>query len=106
MHAATDKRKVLRSEIITVLQSLGNSIYKTIMWHMNTRGVFSNPEVIDIDVFYNNLQVLLGPLTDEILEMTFKQLKQKYGIREYHDLSSKTTAYDKIRIWLNEMESE
>jgi hypothetical protein len=105
MHAAaTDKSKVLRSEIVAVMQSLGNSIYKTIMWHMNSKGVFSNPEEIDIDAFYKNLQILLGPLTDEIMEMTLKQLKQKYGVRESEDLPSRATAYDKIQRWLGEIE--
>ncbi len=72
------------------------------MWHMNNRGVFSNPDLIDIKVFYDNLEELLGPLSDEILVMTLKNLQRKYGIKENKSLASTTTPLERIQKWLNE----
>lgn len=96
-----DRQKLLRIEINEVLLSLGNSINKTIMWHMNNRGVFSSPKMIDLQIFYNNLEELLGPLSDEILIMTLKNLQKKYGIKDNKSLPSTTTPLERIQRWLN-----
>jgi hypothetical protein len=96
-----DRHRLLRIEINEVLLSLGNSINKTIMWHMNNRGVFSNPKLIDLQIFYDNLEELLGPLSDEILVMTLKNLQKKYGIKDDKSLPSTTTPLERIQGWLN-----
>lgn len=101
-HLDKDRHKLLRNEINEVLQSLGNSINNTIMWHMNNRGVFSNPDLIDIKVFYDNLEELLGPLSDEILAMTLKNLQKKYGINDDKNLPSTITPLERIQKWLGE----
>lgn len=76
---------ILRQSIDDAIQSLGGPIHKTITWYMNSRGVFSDPKKIDISFFYSNLQELLGPGADMIMEETWEQLQKRYGTKVGHD---------------------
>lgn len=77
-----DRNALLRQTMERVLSELGPSIQKTIMWHMNNRGVFSDPNYLDFEVVYRNLEELLGPLSDEITDMTWEHLQKDYGARD------------------------
>lgn len=70
---------ILRQSIDAAIKSLGGPIHKTITWYMDTRGVFSDPKKIDINTFYSNLQDLVGPGADLIMEETWELLKKRCG---------------------------
>lgn len=77
---------ILRKSIDAAIESLGGPIHKTITWYMDSRGVFSDPKKIDINFFYSNLQELLGPGADMIMEETWERLQKRYGTNAGHDL--------------------
>lgn len=94
---AQTKNQVLRKTMDGVLSELGPSIQKTIMWHMNNRGVFSDPDHLDFEVIYRNLEELLGPLSDEIADMTWDKLRKEYGAT---DDSRFKKSMDRIKYWM------
>jgi hypothetical protein len=98
-----DKNSTLRHAIDETLVSLGPSIQDTIMWHMNNRGVFSNPKFLSIDSLYENLLELMGPYAEEIIDLTWEQLQKKYGAQS--NLKSRKTI-DKIKAWLDSERGE
>lgn len=74
-----------------VIRSLGESISKTIMWHMNNSGVFSRSTRFDIKDFYSNLSELIGPgVADMIMELTAEQLQTHCGKAAKHDVMRST----------------
>ncbi|MCI0559288.1 MAG: hypothetical protein MN733_12400, partial [Nitrososphaera sp.] len=46
---------LLRKALDETIYALGGPIYKTITWHMNNRGLFSDAKSIDVSDFYSNL---------------------------------------------------
>ena len=92
-----DRNNALRQTVDETLISLGPSIQETIMWHMNNRGIFSNPKFLSIDLLYENLQELMGPYAEEIMNLTWEQLQKKYGA--HTSVKSKSTI-EKIKEWL------
>jgi hypothetical protein len=96
-----EHNSIARRAIEEVLISLGPSIEKTIMWHMNNRGVFANPQSLDILTIYTNLQELMGPYAEEIVEMTWERLESKYGAFSQKPSSK---PIEKIKEWLTEEE--
>ena len=92
-----DRNSTLRHAVDDTLISLGPSIQETVMWHMNNRGVFSDPRFLSIDLLYENLLELMGPYAEEIIDLTWEQLQKKY--RAHSDLKSRKTI-DKIKTWL------
>jgi hypothetical protein len=76
---------ILRQSIDVALKSLGEPIHKTITWYMNSRGVFSDPKKIDINFFYSNLQELVGPGADMIMEETWEQFQKHCGAKAGKD---------------------
>lgn len=72
-----DCQVLLRQSIDAAIASLGGPIHKTITWYMNSRGVFSDPRKIDINIFYSKLQELLGPGADMIMEETCEHLQKR-----------------------------
>lgn len=79
-----DSQTILRQAIDAAMYSLGGPIHKTITWHMNNRGIFSDSNKIDIDFFYSNLQELLGPGADLIMEETWEQLHKRCRSKGYN----------------------
>jgi hypothetical protein len=75
----SSSQDILREAIDAAIGSLGGPIHKTISWYMDSRGVFSNQKKIDINFFYSNLQELLGPGADMIMEETWEHLQKRYG---------------------------
>lgn len=69
---------LLRRSIDETIHSLGGPIYKTITWHMNSKGLFSESNTIDIRAFYNNLKELVGPGADMIMEEAWQKVKKNY----------------------------
>ena len=59
---------VYRKTIDDAISSLGGPIHKTIVWHMNNRGIFGDAEKVDTSLFYQNLKELLGQGADMIME--------------------------------------
>lgn len=92
-----NRNSILRHAVDETLVSLGPSIQETVMWHMNNRGVFSDPRFVSIDALYRNLVELMGPYAEEIIDLTWEQLQKKYGA--HSDLRSRKTI-DKIKTWL------
>ena len=83
---SNEGQAVLRQAIDAAMGSLGGPIHKTLTWYMDSRGVFSDPKKIDINFFYSNLQELLGPGADMIMEETWEQLQKRYGTKTGHNL--------------------
>jgi len=77
MQNDADATVLVRRAIDSAIQSLGGPIHKTILWHMNNRGIFSDPTKIDISSFYSNLQELVGPGADMIMEEAWQKLKNQ-----------------------------
>lgn len=69
-------KDIIRKAIDDAISSLGGPIHKTITWHMNNRGVFSNPDKLDINFFWDNLKELLGPGADMILEEAWQNVRK------------------------------
>lgn len=69
---------LLRKVLDETIYSLGGPIHKTITWHMNNRGLLSDPKKIDITAFYVNLKELVGPGADMIMEEAWQKLKKQY----------------------------
>jgi hypothetical protein len=77
---------LLRKALDETIRSLGGPISKTIMWHMNNRGVFSDSKDIDIKAFYSNLKELIGPGADMIMDEVWQKIKKEQGIQlDYRD---------------------
>jgi hypothetical protein len=87
---------ILRQSIEAAIESLGGPIHKTITWYMNSRGVFSDPQKVDINFFYSNLRELVGPGADMIMEETWEHLQKSYGARVDKD-SAKRSPLEKIQ---------
>jgi len=69
-------RDIVRKAIDDAISSLGGPIHKTITWHMNNRGVFSDPDKLDVNLFYDNLKELMGPGADMILEEAWQNVRK------------------------------
>jgi len=84
LQEASDKRGnngnhlLLRKALDETIYSLGGPIHKTITWHMNNRGLLSDPKRIDITAFYKNLKELVGPGADMIMEDAWQKLRKQY----------------------------
>lgn len=96
--AGNNAQAILRQSIDSAIQSLGGPIHKTITWYMNSRGVFSDPRKIDINLFYSNLQELVGPGADMIMEETWEHLQKTYGTKsKTNDHMIKSSPLEKIQ---------
>lgn len=69
-------KDIVRKAIDDAISSLGGPIHKPITWHMNNRGGFSNPDILDINFFWDNLKELLGPGADMILEEAWQNVRK------------------------------
>ena len=87
---------MLRQALDETIYSLGGPIHKTITWHMNNKGLFSDSNNIDLQAFYSNLKELVGPGADMIMEDTWTWLQKKHGLRPSRDLL-KTPPLERIR---------
>lgn len=88
---SNEGQDILRQSIDAAIQSLGGPIHKTITWYMNSRGVFSNPKKIDISFFYSNLQELLGPGAEMIMEETLEHMQKRCGTKSGQDMIKSST---------------
>ena len=86
----------LRQAIDAAIESLGGPIHKTITWYMGSKGVFSDPKKIDINLFYSNLQELLGPGADMIMEETWEHLQKRFGTKAGH-YTAKASPLERIQ---------
>ena len=83
MQDANDKKHngsnqvLLRQALDETIYSLGGPIYKTITWHMNNKGLFSDSQNIDLRAFYVNLKELVGPGADMIMEEAWQKLRKR-----------------------------
>lgn len=68
---------LLRQALDETMYSLGGPIYKTITWHMNSRGLFGDASSLDLKAFYLNLKELIGPGADMIMEEAWQKLKKQ-----------------------------
>lgn len=93
-----DRHAILRHMFDKELMSLGSSIYQTIMWYMDGRGVFSNPRAVDVQSLYANLREIVGPHADMIMDMVWAGLEKQHGARD----PEKKQSLGKIAKWLDE----
>ena len=67
---------ILHEAISSSLLSLGDSIMKTIVWHLNAQGVFLDSKTeIRIDRLNDHLQAIVGNLADDVMDEILKRLK-------------------------------
>ena len=109
MQDANDKKHsganqlLLRQALDETMHSLGGPIYKTITWHMNSRGLFSDSQSIDLPAFYLNLKELVGPGADMIMEEAWQKLKKR---SKTHDSGNGTPLDRMIRLMGSEGEAQ
>lgn len=72
---------LLRQALDDTIQSLGGPIYKTITWHMNNKGLFSDSMSIDLKAFYINLKELIGPGADMIMEEAWQKIRKQAKVQ-------------------------
>ena len=75
------KQLLLREVLDETIYSLGGPIHKTITWHMNNKGLFSDSQSIDLNAFYLNLKELVGPGADMIMEEAWQKLRKRSKLR-------------------------
>lgn len=100
MHSSmeSDRNATFKHAFDKELESLGSSIHQTIMWHINRRGLFSDPRNVDIHSLYSNLEEILGPLADMIMDMTWTYLIKNHGAI---DEEKSKKSFEKISRWLD-----
>lgn len=110
MQDANDKknsgknRVLLQQALDETINSLGGPIYKTITWHMNSKGLFTDSQNLDLKAFYINLRELIGPGADMIMEDTWQWLKKRQGPRAAND-ASRTTPLERIQKFIEVSEA-
>lgn len=74
------KQSMLSSAIHKSLLSLGEPIMKTILWHLQLRGfsLNTNNQDIDVNMFYNYLNEIVGNLADVITEDVYSNLQTNF----------------------------
>jgi hypothetical protein len=72
---------LLKSSIEESITSLGGPIEKTISWHMSRKGVFTDPKSFDIDNFSTELEGLIGPGAQMILEDAAVMFEKKSKVK-------------------------
>jgi hypothetical protein len=95
---------LLRKALDDTMLSLGGPIYKTITWHMNSKGLFSDSKNIDLPAFYRNLQELVGPGADMIMEEAWQKIRKNSKIRV--DFGNGTPLDHMIRLMGSEGEAQ
>ncbi|MEO9319206.1 MAG: hypothetical protein ABI361_00890 [Nitrososphaera sp.] len=79
-----DRKKtltLLKQAIDSSLGGLGQSIERTINWHMSNKGVFTSMSDWDIDNFSTELAGLVGPGSEMILEDAADRFEKLSGLR-------------------------
>ena len=72
---------LLKSSLDESISALGGPIEKTISWHMSRRGVFTDPKSLDIDSFSVELEGLIGPGAQMILEDTASIFEKRSKVK-------------------------
>jgi hypothetical protein len=72
---------VLQEAINEGLVSLGEPIMKTILWHLAARGIFiDSSDPVDIRVLYDNLEQIVGNVTDVIMNEIYANLRARNNL--------------------------
>ena len=74
-------RVLLQQALDEAIYSLGGPIYKTITWHMNNKGLFTDSQSLDLKAFYINLRELVGPGADMIMEDTWQKIRKQAKVQ-------------------------
>jgi len=68
---------LLHEAISSSLMSLGESIMKTIVWHLNAQGVFLDQKTeIPIALFNEHMRQIVGNLADEVMREIVDRLEE------------------------------
>jgi hypothetical protein len=71
-------REIVQQVIVDELHELGEPVMKTIVWHLNTNGIFlDSKEKIDIRLFYDELGKIVGNVADIAIESIYENLRSK-----------------------------
>jgi len=72
-----DNQDSLREAICDTLLSLGWPVTKTIIWHMNAKGLFlASKEELDVEQFYKHLVQIIGETADIILNQIYENIRR------------------------------
>ena len=71
-------RLILQEAIRDGLTPLGPPIVKTILWHLKANGVFLNSQEINIYVFYQHLEGIVGNIADVVINEIYMNLQKKF----------------------------
>lgn len=75
-----DSQDALREAICDTLLALGWPVTKTIIWHLNAKGVFlASKEELNVEQFYQHLIQIIGQAADIILNQIYENMKQSGG---------------------------
>jgi hypothetical protein len=79
--APRNNNKLLREAIDEALAALGAPRHKTLLWHLSSRKVFSDPDNTDVNAFYMAMKELFGPGADMIMREIWKRFKNKTDLQ-------------------------
>lgn len=69
---ATDQQLViLRQAIDESLHSLGEPIKKTVVWHLNLNGIFTESDQFDLASFYETLEDIMGNGAEVVIHVVY-----------------------------------
>jgi len=83
---AAQLRIVLQQAIIASLKSLGEKAMNSVIWHLNNNHILINSDNLNIKKFYENLQEIIGPSADAVMESVVHQLVLHYKVNTGRDL--------------------
>jgi hypothetical protein len=80
---------LLRQAIGSTLRAFGDPVMKTVLWHMETRGIFlDSNEKIDMRLFYEHLESLIGEASVVVMGEIVQSLIRADGERVREATSS------------------
>jgi hypothetical protein len=91
---------ILQQAINEGLVPLGEPIVKTIKWHLRANGVFLDSQEIDLHIFYQHLEGIVGNIADVVINEIYEVLKTKYADSPV-TFDSEMNALDRIDILLD-----
>ncbi|MGH9992952.1 MAG: hypothetical protein ACREAZ_09965 [Nitrososphaera sp.] len=75
-----DNQDTLREAICDTLLALGWPVTKTIIWHLNAKGVFlASKEELDVEKFYEHLIQIIGQAADIVLNEIYEKIRRNGG---------------------------
>lgn len=95
MHKYSDhpKNEILEA-VSRALSELGNSTMRSIIWHLENKGILLDPPNFVLRRFYDGLQELLGNGADMLMQEVYEDLLKRLGLD--HEPATGLSPLDKI----------